>query len=125
MFCVIPVRLFLSAFVLLVLALSAVVWHCGWMAKQMLSIRIDDGLRGRLELEARGESRSVANMLEVILRERYASQNFDFVATVPSDVAVTVSGVQPRAHMKKNRPAVECGTRVAAGAVCPDCGAVG
>lgn len=33
--------------------------------------------------------------------------------------------VRPRPHMKANRPAVECPTRVAAGEVCPDCGAVG
>ena len=39
----------------------------------------------------------------------------------PADLPRSVSVV--RAHMKKDRPAVQCGTRVAAG-VCPDCGTI-
>lgn len=65
----------MSAFVVLCLALLdivCVVLHSGGMAKEMMSNRIDADLRDALAAEAVAESRSLANMLEWILRERYS-----------------------------------------------------
>jgi len=42
------------------------------MAKEMFSNRIDADLTDALRAEAKRESRSVANMLELVLRERYS-----------------------------------------------------
>ena len=113
------------------------------MAKEMVSVRIDSALRDALVREAGEEGRSMANMLERLLSERYQGGLAERAAGVPqperpvespspagavrsaspSEPVATVPGMGAvvRPHMKRHRPAVECPTRWPSG-VCPDCG---
>jgi hypothetical protein len=66
--------LFVSAFVVQGIALFDFVSVCvygGGVAKEMMSCRIDSDLRVALAGEALSEGRSVANMLERVLADRY------------------------------------------------------
>lgn len=106
-------------------------------------MRIDSGLRDALVREAGSEGRSMANMLERLLSERYAAvapmrsdgnravpevlveKGFPPAPTLPSERpsrnGLTTTAV--RAHMKRTRPAVECPSRVFVDGVCVECGA--
>ncbi len=113
-----------------------------------MSARIDGDLRAALTLEAAGERRTVSNMLEWILRERYsalterdgsgqngaaASPSSHPVAAGPDVQAsrsvsagppAKVGGVvtKGRPHMKNHRPSVECPCRVFVDGRCQECG---
>jgi hypothetical protein len=76
------------------------------MAKEMLSCRIDADLRDSLAADASREGRSVANMLERILAERYRrvspSGNIDPPFPTHQSVGgVTERGSVPKGHSPK------------------------
>ncbi len=121
--------------------------HCAGMAKEMFSARIDSDLRASLTVEAAADQRSVSNMLELILRERYAAltervgsgQNGAAlgsplpIATGPDDrasrsVSAAVPGrahdVPMRPHFRGDRPALQCDELVPGGGTCSVCGKV-
>lgn len=106
-------------------------------------VRIRGFLAGEVEAAALSERRSFANMVEVLLlaalEGRAPVRGGGVEAVRPAAVAAAVdpdagvrpsSAVQagvhdvrmPRAHMRADRPATECATRVLAGTTCPDCG---
>lgn len=109
-------------------------------------VRIRDDVAARVAVVAEGERRSLANMVEVLLLASLAERGSSSGEVASSEDRVTLragSGFNSRAsssrsasadpdvtvpsvrpHMKKNRAAVECGSRLFVDGVCPDCGQV-
>lgn len=115
-------------------------------------VRVSADVAVRVGVLADREKRSFANMVDVLLlqalegavlterdtagpvaRAQGTGREFGDCAPLghaPASRSVSAVSVPPakdnqtvRPHMKKNRPAVECPTRVYVDGVCPDCGA--
>ncbi len=110
-------------------------------------VRIREHVASRIDVLAESESRSFANMVEVLLEGALEARGnvrrndevagrirVDHVVSPiapkslkvsPADVAATVPGVQTlRPHMRKDKPALQCEQRIMPGEVCAVCGQV-
>lgn len=110
--------------------------HSVGMAKEMMSFRVDADLRDALSAEAARERRSVGNMLELVLRERYSRAGSVGVSSAAAvgPVVHDVPVVPPRswkssaemgsaARTLASRDG-KCGADVARGTKCKLCGSV-